>query len=287
MKNPDLREMLNQALIAGLKAGKDVMEVDKGSLDIEIKKDGSPVTLADKKANELIRSTLAHTGIPIISEENQIEVFDQRKNWEWVWIVDPLDGTKEFIEANGEFTVNIALVKAGNPVLGVIVAPALEMACFGLEGEQAYKISDIRKLHNKEKDIPGMKLGELGKPVQAAPAGKDLSVAVSRSNYDTQTRNFIKKVIGRYEQVNLISRGSSLKFCDLAENHAGIYPRFSNTYEWDIAAGHAIIKAAGGEVYSLISRLPIKYNKDDMLNPAFIAFADKNLSDRYFSEFSP
>ncbi len=287
MKNADLREMLNIALIAGLKAGKEIMEVYEGSLDIEIKKDGSPITLADKKANSLIQSILSSSGIPVISEENKIQGFEKREKWDWLWIVDPLDGTREFIEANGEFTVNIALVRGQNPVLGVIVAPALEMACFGLENEHAHRISDLRKLPNNLEEIGRMGLKEFARKIKGLPMNKDLSVAVSRSHYDSKTRDFIKKVVGRYEQVNLISRGSSIKFCDLAENHAGIYPRFSTTYEWDTAAGHAIVKASGGEVFSLESRLPLQYNKENLLNPSFIAFADKNLSDRYFSELSP
>ena len=287
MTEKALLDLLQASLAAALEAGQAISLCYEKPFNIEYKTDGTPLTEADESAHAIITAHLTQTGLPILSEEGEMPPFEERQHWDWHWLVDPLDGTKEFISRNGEFTVNIALVHQGNPVLGVIVAPVLKTAYLGLVGVNAWKITDTTPLEQDPELMLKQDLFTFARPMVMMPPQQAISVAVSRSHYDDQTRALVRQLIARYDQVSLLSKGSSLKFCDLAENLASIYPRYSVTNEWDTGAGHAILKAAGGEVYSMDDRKPLRYNKESLHNPPFIAFPDRNDSERYFSELSP
>lgn len=253
------------AIRASIEAGKKIMEVYDRDFEIEIKDDNSPLTLADKKANDIINSYLRPTGIPIISEENKQLEFATRKEWNSCWIVDPLDGTKEFIKKNGEFTVNIALVDKGIPQLGVIYVPALEVLYFGdVTSQTAYKValtsgSAIQDIIKESEPI--------------SPRNSEsntVRVIGSRSHMNEQTKGYIQELKSLGNQIKIVSKGSSLKFCLVAEGKADIYPRFAPTMEWDTAAGHAICKAVGIKVIDQKTQKELLYNKESLLNPWFI-----------------
>lgn len=256
---------LHTAIQAAIAGGKAIMEVYATDFDVIIKKDASPLTIADKNANAIINEYLETTAIPIISEENRQLDYVQRKDWGRCWIVDPLDGTKEFIKRNGEFTVNIALIEKGAPYLGVIYIPVTKMLYFtSEEATSSHKVLiDVTKetaveeiIANAEKIFPSEK--------------KDpIKIVGSRSHLNEETKNFISE-IEKEHKVDIVSKGSSLKFCVIAEGGAHIYPRFAPTMEWDTAAGHAICKAVGVEVIDQETQKPLRYNKENLLNPYFL-----------------
>ena len=285
MENPR-QDSLIIALQAALNAGDAIMKVYNGHFDAEEKADGSPITMADKRANEIICRYLSKSNWPVISEENKLAEYSVRKKWKNFWLVDPLDGTKEFISRNGEFTVNIALIQEGEPLLGVIVAPALSKAWVGSAGVLPKVI--------KNPDTPP---GDLNSEViariiddadmmQALPHGEIIHVGVSRSHLDEKTEALVNKMKAHYGKVVMHPKGSSLKFCDLAAGKSSFYPRYTPCYEWDTAAGHAILRAAGGEVYNLKNMQPLQYNKEDLRTPPFMAFARKKDALLFFSKFS-
>jgi len=261
-----MKASLNTAIKAALKAGEAVMEVYNADIAVEYKDDKSPLTKADKKANVIINSYLKQTKFPIISEENKQTDFTVRKNWKTCWIVDPVDGTKEFIKRNGEFTVNIALVKEGKPLIGVIYVPVSKTLYFAnVEEKKAYK-SEL-KSHNTELSWVFEVAQVLNKPVSE---NHRIRVVASRSHMNKETRDYIKTLEQKRKKVEIISKGSSLKFCLLAENKADVYPRFAPTMEWDTAAGHAICNTIGLNVISQKTKEPLLYNKENLLNPCFI-----------------
>ena len=257
---------INVAIKAALKAGKAIMEVYDSVIEVEYKEDKSPLTEADKRSNEIINSFLIPSRIPIISEENKQIDYVVRKQWTQCWIVDPVDGTKEFIKRNGEFTVNIALVKHGNPILGVIYVPAEKVIYYAdvLEGE-AFKA----KLDSH--DTPIEKVLEKGSGLQPKKGDSNpIEIVGSRSHMNQETLDFIDglKQIGK--EVEIVSRGSSLKFCLVAEGNADIYPRYAPTMEWDTAAGQAICNAVGIKVISKETNSSLLYNRENLLNPWFL-----------------
>ena len=233
---------------------------------VELKEDNSPLTLADKKAHEVIQKILSEFNIPIISEESKLLDHQTRKEWKECWIVDPLDGTKEFIKRNGEFTVNIALIRKGKPMLGVIFAPALNLLYFALVSEKkAYKVSTT-SIRMKVADV-----FNAAKEISPMPAQELIHVAGSRSHMNEDTLNFIEDLKKRYDkEVRVISKGSSLKFCLVAEGTAQFYPRFAPTMEWDTAAGQAICEAVGVQCRSRSTGDPISYNRKNLLNDHFL-----------------
>lgn len=265
------RETLFSAIKAALEAGLKILEIYNDPLSdfgIERKADNSPLTIADKKAHETIVSLLADTPYPILSEEGKKMGFSDRKGWDILWIVDPLDGTKEFIKKNGEFTVNIALVKDGVPVMGVIYVPVKQDLYFASDELGAYKVSDISALQ------PGDSLDTLVARAVRLPldrADKDTFVIVaSRSHLTPETEQYIAEMKQRHNSVKTVSSGSSIKICLVAEGTADVYPRFAPTMEWDTAAGHAIARAAGKNIYQAGKDKPLVYNKEDLLNSWFI-----------------
>lgn len=258
---------LSIAIEASLAAGEEIMNVyNSDDFSVEIKGDNSPLTRADKNANEIINSFLIRTEIPIISEENKQTSYKERKNWSTCWIVDPVDGTKEFIKRNGEFTVNIALIKNGKPVLGVIYVPVSKTLYIGdVENQNGGKvILDSHKTTLKE---VFEKIEEL-QPKQEDSA--IIQVVGSRSHMSQETLDYTGNLKDRGGKVEIVSKGSSLKFCLVAEGNADVYPRFAPTMEWDTAAGQAICNAVGVDVISEETKKPLLYNKENLLNPWFV-----------------
>jgi len=261
-----MNKNLQTAIEASLKAGQVIMEVYNTAFNVELKDDKSPLTEADKKANDIINSFLIPTQIPIISEENKQTDYSVRKNWNLCWVVDPVDGTKEFIKRNGEFTVNIALVSNGSPILGVIYVPATKVLYYGdVEAKKGYKVT----LESHEVSIN--KIIESGIPLEPKARNTDLvQVVGSRSHMSQETLDFMETLKVNGTQVEVVSKGSSLKFCLVSEGNADIYPRFAPTMEWDTAAGQAICNAVGIVVISKETNKPLLYNKENLLNPWFI-----------------
>ncbi|NJY63024.1 3'(2'),5'-bisphosphate nucleotidase CysQ [Salinimicrobium sp. CDJ15-81-2] len=261
-----MNKRLRLAIEAAVAAGKVIMEIyESENFGIHNKEDNSPLTLADKKANEIINEFLVPTNIPIISEENKQTDYSVRKQWEECWIVDPLDGTKEFIKRNGEFTVNIALVSHGKPRLGVIFAPALNSLYFADVSEnKAFKVS----LTTDDLNIDDI----LDKAEEISPSSHEdcIRVVGSRSHMNDDTLQYIEELKKKYgKEIEVVSKGSSLKFCLVAEGEAHIYPRFAPTMEWDTAAGQAICEAVGLKCISRETGRAMTYNREDLLNGHF------------------
>jgi len=261
----ELNSDLKLAITASLKAGSVIMQVYDTAFNIEIKEDKSPLTEADKKANDVINGFLRLTNIPIISEENKQTPYAIRKEWDTCWIVDPVDGTKEFIKRNGEFTVNIAQVKNGVPKLGVIYVPATKELYFAdVQNNQAFKTQLSQHDTNIESVL------NRAKPLVPKATSDSIQVVGSRSHMSQETLNYMDVLKAEGKTVEVVSKGSSLKFCLIAEGKADVYPRFAPTMEWDTAAGQAICNAVGIDVISNTTNAPLLYNKEDLLNPWFI-----------------
>lgn len=260
-----LNKNLQLAIQASLEAGKVIMQVYDTPFDVEMKDDKSPLTEADKKANDIINSFLIPTETPIISEENKQTDFSIRKNWRSCWVVDPVDGTKEFIKRNGEFTVNIALVSEGNPELGVIYVPATKVLYYAdVNNGKAYK----SKL--KSHDTSLNQIIESSEILRPKASSDIVQVVGSRSHMTQETIDYVNELKQSGKLVEIVSKGSSLKFCLVAEGNADVYPRFAPTMEWDTAAGQAICNALGIEVISHETNKPLLYNKENLLNPWFL-----------------
>ena len=256
--------LLSIAINASIKAGEEILKVYGTKFDVEIKGDDSPLTQADKNANDVINNFLVPTNIPIISEENKQLPFSQRAAWEQCWIVDPLDGTKEFIKRNGEFTVNIALVKNGIPLLGVIYVPVSKTLYYT---EADFKGS--KKIVLKSELVSIEEIYKEAKSIQPDITSKVVRIVGSRSHLNQETEDFIKG-IEKENKVEVVSKGSSLKFCLVAEGLADLYPRFAPTMEWDTAAGDAICRAVGLEVVDQVTQQLLEYNKENLLNNNFL-----------------
>jgi 3'(2'), 5'-bisphosphate nucleotidase len=235
-------------------AGDAIMKIYGKDFRIDYKDDKSPLTEADVKSNEIICNALAKLfpEIPLLSEENKEIPYENRKNWDYFWLIDPIDGTKEFIKKNGEFTVNIALIHEDRPVLGVVYAPALNDIYFSKQGEGAYK---------NDQRLP-LRINEHPE--------RELRVVASKSHLSEKTQTFIDDLGSITEHIEQVSKGSSLKLCMVAEGEADIYPRLAPTMEWDTAAAHAVVLEAGKKVLQYDSYQSLVYNKKSLLNPWFI-----------------
>lgn len=263
-----MNELLEIAIQAAVSAGSEIMKIYPNDFEISLKYDLSPLTEADKKANEVINTILKGTDIPLISEENKQIDFEARKKFESCWMIDPLDGTKEFVNRSGEFTVNIALIKNKLPVLGVIYIPVTKTLYYALVADNnGHKI----QLKNHFFSTDMIEAAQLLVP--SLPKENNLIVVASRSHASKETLLYIADLEQSGKKISLISRGSSLKFCLLAEGKANIYPRFAPTMEWDTAAGHAICNAVGLKVVDADLNKELVYNKEDLLNPFFIVKA--------------
>lgn len=247
-----------QALIAlAQAAGKATLEIyNNDDIAFEVKGDNSPLTLADKQSNDIIVKGLEqlYPNIPIISEENKLLDYDERKDWTLCWLVDPLDGTKEFIKKNGEFTVNIALIENGVPVFGVVDVPVKGITYFAEKGSGAFKIENSVKSELK---------------IRPLAADGFLKIVGSRSHQTDELLEYVERQKANYN-VDFVAAGSSLKFCLIADGVADVYPRLGPTMEWDTAAGQMVAMEAGAEVLVFETGKPLQYNKSDLLNPYFI-----------------
>ena len=245
------------------------MEVyGRSDFNIEMKEDNSPLTLADKTSNSIIVDGLKGFGIPVLSEEGSQISWDIRKDWERYWLIDPLDGTKEFIKRNDEFTVNIALMEKNVPIVGVIYLPVLKRLYFALKGHGAYKIDKVEPKDLNEEDF--QQVLKKSRRLPDYRKGKRIRVVASRSHLSQETEDFIRELKGKDEKIDLVPAGSSLKLCLIVEGKADVYPRMGPTMEWDIAAGHVIITESGGSLMKL-DETPLNYNKPELLNPWFVA----------------
>lgn len=233
------------------KAGEAILEVRGTDFDVDYKTDNSPLTKADLASNKIIIDSLKELtpDIPILSEETKEVPYEKRKDWELFWLIDPLDGTKEFVKKEGEFTVNIALIKNNTPILGVVYVPVKQIIYYGDEnGSYREENNSVTKLELKEY------------------TGK-LRVVASKSHFNEETKEYIENLGKEYELVNV---GSSVKLCLVAEGKADIYPRLGPTMEWDTAAAHAVVKFTGKKVTNYETNEELTYNKENLLNPWFI-----------------
>lgn len=276
-------QLLSIALNAGIRASAAIMEVYEKPFDFENKADGSPITIADRRSNQIITRALKRTGLPVLSEESRHASWAERQNWHEFWLIDPLDGTKEFIGRNGEFAINIALIQNNQPFAGIIVAPVSKKAWWGIAGQQAYVI-DFSSFSGKINPEVMLKSSILPEPYLVS---ETIGMAVSRSHLEPQTLRLAEQIRQKCANFELVEKGSALKFCDLIEGRASVYARYSQTWEWDTAAGHALLLAQRGQLYQISEgHQPFLYNKKDLRNPGFIAFARKDDSAWYFSELS-
>jgi len=272
----DYHKLLHQTIIAAVLAGNDILEVYDTDFNVEYKEDKSPLTLADKKASAKIIHELQRFEIPVLSEEGEEIPFDTRKHWNKLWIVDPLDGTKEFVKRNGEFTVNIALVEDHVPTLGVIYSPVFKDLYFAAKGIGAYKI-DRHDFISLIENIDQISLDELyvvAKKLPIITDRKNYVVVASRSHMSTETHQHIEALKLKHAQVEIATTGSSIKMCWVAEGIADEYPRFGPTMEWDTAAGQAILQEANCRLIDHETGQPMLYNRENLLNNWFIAKRD-------------
>lgn len=263
----DIDQLLRIAIKASLRAGEEILEVYKTTVTVEMKEDRSPLTLADKNAHKCIMSILLPYDIPVLSEEGKDIPYPERSKWPLFWLVDPLDGTKEFIKKNGEFTVNIALIKKGKPVLGVVFVPVTGDLYYGGLGWGS------RKLKVEKEDTGKFLIPDIlsGQKLPVEKPGRPYTVVCSRSHMSKETEEFVNTLKKDHHGLEFASKGSSIKLCLIAEGTADIYPRFAPTMEWDTAAGHAVVEYSGANVKEAGSDRPLEYNKEDLLNPWFIA----------------
>ena len=254
MTSLDYNKLCNSILYISKKAGKEILKIyNTEDVGVTYKEDKTPLTLADKASNNVIEKSLKELtpNIPILSEEGKNTNYNEREKWNMFWLIDPLDGTKEFIKRNGEFTVNIALISSGAPILGVVYAPVLDTAWYGIIDEGSYKML---------KDESPVKINVI-------EPNSTIKVVTSRSHANNPKLNeFLKD----YPNHELVKMGSSIKICLVADGTAHMYPRLWPTMEWDTAAAHAVVKYAGGNIYDLNNKNELIYNKSNLLNPEFL-----------------
>lgn len=251
--------LITQLLPIAKRAANAIMAIYQQPFEIEIKADNSPLTLADRESNDIITQELTNIfpNIPIISEENKLIEYNIRKNWTKCWLVDPLDGTKEFVKRNGEFTINIALIENQIPIAGLIYVPAQQQGYFAQQGSGAFKIDSSDKI------IP-ITIAKLDPT-------KPLKIVASRSHPSPETTHYIETLQQEHAAgIEYISAGSALKFCLVAQGDAHCYPRFAPTMEWDTAAGHIIATEAGANLAIYPQATPLTYNRPNLLNPYFL-----------------
>ena len=249
---------IDHLIAVAREAGAAILEVYRTDFAVERKSDASPLTEADLRAHRVITARLGerYPEIPILSEESEHDAYEQRKDWDCFWLVDPLDGTKEFVKRNGQFTVNIALIEGGRPRAGVVYAPALDLLYWGEVGNGAFK-----------REAGGQPIA-LTAPSEASR--QRLVIAGSLSHPTPEMDAFLDEQRSRYEKVEFVAMGSSLKLCMVADGGADVYPRFGPTMEWDTAAAHAVVNAAGRRVLRHGSKDELRYNKPDLHNDWFV-----------------
>ena len=261
---------LVKAYNAALRAGARILDIYNDGVDIEVnlKSDRTPITLADCESHTLIKSYLGPTHIPLLSEEGRDLLYEERRNWDLFWMVDPLDGTKEFIKGNGEFTVNIALMYNNRPEIGVIYVPYIHKMYFAIRGVGSFRKTEVLPDPESEKSLAEILVGREPLPLVEA-ANEPIRIAVSRSHNTDETFEHISRIKQRYPSAVVIQQGSSYKFCLLAEAVVDVYVRTSPTSEWDTAAGEVILLESGGRVENITGGR-LDYNKETLRNPHFI-----------------
>jgi len=273
----NFNQLLLKSIKASIEAGNAILDVYHSDFAVEQKDDKSPLTLADKRSHEIIVNSLKEFDIPILSEEGRNIPYEERRNWDTLWIVDPLDGTKEFIKRNDEFTVNIALVKESKPVLGVIFIPVKETLYFASNEIGSYKVEKNRIIDIASRISEENENGLINRIIYlsdklpiSTSTNSPYTIVGSRSHATSELEAFVEKKRQEYGDVEFISAGSSLKFCLVAEGKADIYPRLGPTMEWDTAAGQAIAENADAKVLRHDTNEQIIYNKENLLNPWFV-----------------
>jgi len=268
---------LKIAINASIIAGNEILKIYDTNFLVETKLDDTPVTAADKAASDSIIKNLASTTIPVLSEEDEQFDYSIRKNWKHIWIVDPLDGTKEFVKRNGEFTVNIALIEDQQPVIGVIYCPVfkdLYFACKGLGSFKVDKHDVLATLNSTNNFVEELIIKAKKLPLHPLPT--NYTVVASRSHLSKEIYAHIEKLKLQHQTIETINVGSSIKMCWVAEGKANEYPRYGTTMEWDTAAGQCIVELAGGQLIDLQTNLPMRYNREQLKNQNFIAIASIN-----------
>lgn len=273
MLDSQVRSLLLASLYnASVRAGAAIMQIykERDSYDVTLKSDHTPITRADRMAHQVIREALGATRIPVLSEEGREMHYEERCNWEMFWLVDPLDGTLEFIKGNNEFTVNIALMESNRAIASVVYVPYLKRLYMAEAGGGAW----LREGVEPDPEA-AYTYDEIATNLQSLPlperAHRGFRVAVSRSHQTAETADHIAHLREHHPDLEVVEQGSSYKFCLLAEGAVDYYPRTTHTYEWDTAAGELILREAGGETYSLQDHTPLLYNKEDLRNPWFVA----------------
>jgi 3'(2'), 5'-bisphosphate nucleotidase len=270
--------LLLHALAAAIRAGMATLAVYRSDFSVTQKSDDSPLTLADRQSHDIIEAALKPLGFPILSEEGRDIPFAERKAWGTFWLVDPLDGTKEFVKRNDEFTVNIALIQHQIPVMGIIIAPVLGIAYYAEKSIGAFKLEDPDLVNRNGSagtgGLSALKLTDLMAGSKRLPLSEatenPYTIVGSRSHATPELEAFVDTKRREFSHVTFIPAGSSLKFCLVAEGRAAIYPRLGPTMEWDTAAGQAIATCAGASVVEFGTGKPLIYNKENLLNPRFI-----------------
>lgn len=262
--------LLHLAIEAALAAGAEIQSVyESPDFNVELKGDGSPLTRADRLAHQAIVKMLAVSELPVLSEEGKTIPYEERSAWQRFWLVDPLDGTKEFLKRNDEFTVNIALIDGQSPILGVVYAPACRVLYAGVVGERALVVRELAP-----KPAPAGLVLEQARPLPDFEGERPFRVVGSRSHSTAETERYVDELRRAHPDLELVSMGSSFKLCMVAEGSADEYPRFAPTMEWDTAAAQAVVLAAGKQVLRVDSNGkpegPVVYNKPDLLNPWFL-----------------
>ncbi|GAB4199968.1 MAG: 3'(2'),5'-bisphosphate nucleotidase CysQ [Bacteroidia bacterium] len=269
-----MKNILLDSIYASIEAGKIINDIYRTNFDVTTKADNTPVTLADKLSGKKIIDLLKHHELPIIGEEESFFPDNITANPDTYFIVDPLDGTREFIKRNGEFTVNIALIENEEPVMGVVHAPAISLLYFALKHFGSYKVSEnnIHKLYLNQ-NYSLNEILEISEKLPIYNLPGTYTIVTSRSHLDEKTMDYINQKRKEHALIETIHIGSSIKMCLLAEGKAHEYPRFGRTMEWDTAAAHAVLKEAGGNILDARYMQALKYNKKNFENPDFIAYA--------------
>lgn len=273
MLTDEVREFLLAAVFnAAVRAGAAIMRIykRKEEYDVELKQDRTPITEADRAAHNAIREYLGQTRIPILSEEGREMLYQERRNWEMFWLVDPLDGTIEFLKGNNEFTVNIALMENNQAIASVVYVPYLERVYLAERGRGAWLKSGVAPDSDAQYSFESIESDFVALPLKEKQH-TGFKVAVSRSHQTEETAQHIDSLRLEHPDLEVLEQGSSYKFCLLAEGSVDYYPRTTHTYEWDTAAGELILSEAGGSTLSLPGGERLGYNKEDLKNPWFVA----------------
>ncbi|MDR2423277.1 MAG: 3'(2'),5'-bisphosphate nucleotidase CysQ [Prevotellaceae bacterium] len=266
--NNTFENLFQSAFRAATAAGKRILEIyESDDFQVSMKSDNSPLSLADRDAHNIIKRHLQNSCIPILSEEGRDLQFEERQSWDVLWIVDPLDGTRQFIQKREEFTVNIALITGGSPWFGLIYAPALGDMYFGVKDIGSFKIK-------MDETLPSLPFGKIVEKSEKLPSPvkneEKYTILVSYNHLNEKTMEYIAELGKIHPEIEVRKIGSSLKMCLLAAGTGDVYVRHTDTYEWDTAAAQAILEGAGWSIYSLDADKPLTYNKESLLNPYFV-----------------